>query len=48
MFLIRNRYTFSRHSGNRAGVAQAKRIHKRSFANRYPMLPDAEFEYSWG
>jgi glycine/D-amino acid oxidase-like deaminating enzyme len=46
--LIRNQYTFSRTSDARAGMAKVVKVHEKSFRNRYPMLPDLEFEYSWG
>jgi glycine/D-amino acid oxidase-like deaminating enzyme len=46
--LIRNQYTFSRRSDVRQGRTKAAAIHRKSFEARYPMLPDAEFEYSWG
>ena len=44
--LIRNQYTFSRRSNITRGLEAVKRVHERSFRNRYPMLPDVEFEYS--
>ena len=46
--LIRNQYTFNRRSDSTTGIAAVKRVHEKSFRNRYPMLPDVEFEYSWG
>lgn len=46
--LIRNQYTFSRRSNVTKGVEAVKRVHEKSFRNRYPMLPDVDFEYSWG
>ena len=46
--LIRNQYTFSRNSDARTGMAKIVKVHEKSFRNRYPMLPDLEFEYSWG
>jgi len=46
--LIRNQYTFSRRSSVTKGLAAVKRIHEKSFRNRYPMLENVEFEYSWG
>ncbi|MGI9605323.1 MAG: NAD(P)/FAD-dependent oxidoreductase [Acidimicrobiales bacterium] len=46
--LIRNQYTWSRRSDVRKGRERARAIHEKSFAARYPMLPDVEFEYSWG
>ncbi len=46
--LIRNQYTFSRTSDAKRGVDKVARIHRKSFESRYPMLPDVEFEYSWG
>ena len=46
--LIRNQYTFSRHSNPINGRHRARRTHQRSFRNRYPMLADTAFEYTWG
>ncbi len=46
--LIRNQYTFSRRSDIFKGIDKVKRVHEKSFRNRYPMLPEVEFEYSWG
>lgn len=46
--VIRNQYTFSRKSDIIKGVDKVKKVHEKSFRNRYPMLPDVEFEYSWG
>lgn len=46
--LIRNQYTFSRTSDTLRGVEAVRAIHEKSFRNRYPMLPEVEFEYSWG
>ena len=46
--LIRNQYTFSRTSDAKRGVERVATVHRKSFENRYPMLPDVEFEYSWG
>lgn len=47
--LIRNSFSF-----NPDGQSKSKfnerfvRNHRASFANRFPMLPDVEFEYTWG
>ncbi len=46
--LIRNQYTYSRRSDVKKGLAAVRRIHERSLRRRYPMLPNLEFEYSWG
>ena len=46
--LIRNQYTFSRRSDIVRGREKAATVHRRSFAARYPMLSDVEFEWSWG
>ncbi len=46
--LIRNQYTFSRRSDIMKGIEAVKRVHEKSFSNRYPMLPEVEFEFSWG
>lgn len=46
--LIRNQYTFSRRSDSISGKERVRRIHEQSFRARYPMLPDVEFEYTWG
>ena len=46
--LIRNQYTFSRRSNPLNGRDTARRTHQRSFRNRYPMLADVDFEYTWG
>ncbi len=46
--LIRNQYTFSRRSDPTTGRAQVRKVHQASFRNRYPMLADVDFEYTWG
>ena len=46
--LIRNQYTFSRKSDILKGIDKVQKVHEKSFRNRYPMLPDVGFEYSWG
>lgn len=46
--LIRNQYTFARRSDMQKGKDKVRAIHEKSFRNRYPMLPDVEFEYTWG
>ncbi len=46
--LIRNQYTFSRRSDGITGRDAVRRVHERSFRNRYPMLADVELEYTWG
>lgn len=46
--LIRNQYTLSKNSDSIKGREKAAAVHRKSFEARYPMLPDVEFEYSWG
>jgi len=45
------RHTYSYADDFRASPRMLKRMrneHRRSFENRFPMLPDVEFEYTWG
>jgi glycine/D-amino acid oxidase-like deaminating enzyme len=47
--LIRNRYTFSKTSAANGPIRdRVRKVHEKSFRNRYPMLPDVGFEYTWG
>lgn len=46
--LIRNQYTHSATSDVIKGRDKAVKVHRKSFKNRYPMLADVDFEYTWG
>jgi glycine/D-amino acid oxidase-like deaminating enzyme len=46
--LIRNQYTHSHTSDIIKGRNKVVKTHRKSFANRYPMLADVDFEYTWG
>lgn len=47
--LVRNTYSYSsRINPTRSQLSSTARSHKRSFENRFPMLTDVSFEYSWG
>ncbi len=46
--LIRNQYTYSANSEAMQGRDKITKVHRKSFENRYPMLKDVEFEYTWG
>lgn len=46
---IRNHFAFRPSlEVSASDLAKAKRLHQRSFARRFPMLEDVEFEYTWG
>lgn len=47
--LIRNQYTLSKdNTALEPQLSRVAAVHRRSFENRYPMLSDVPFEYSWG
>jgi glycine/D-amino acid oxidase-like deaminating enzyme len=46
--LIRNQYTHSSKSDVRIGRDRVAEVHRKSFRNRYPMLEDVDFEFTWG
>jgi len=47
--LMRNKFRYSASlEATERSVQQAARDHDRSFAARFPMLPDVEMEYRWG
>jgi glycine/D-amino acid oxidase-like deaminating enzyme len=46
--LIRNQYTHSHKSDIIKGRDKVVKTHRKSFTNRYPMLADVDFEYTWG
>ncbi len=47
--LIRNQYTLSKdNTALEPALGKIVKVHRQSFENRYPMLTDVQFEYSWG
>ncbi|MCP1659691.1 NAD(P)/FAD-dependent oxidoreductase [Neisseria perflava] len=46
--LMRNSFSFHPNGvGDRSKLAKFRENHRKSFANRFPMLPDVDFEYTW-
>ncbi|MBU3055790.1 NAD(P)/FAD-dependent oxidoreductase [Pseudomonas indica] len=46
---IRNSFTYNpRVHADRSVLERVRRAHRKSFENRFPMLPSVEFEYTWG
>ena len=46
---MRNIYAYSPgHNPTEAQRLWARKKHRRSFENRFPMLKDVDFEYTWG
>jgi glycine/D-amino acid oxidase-like deaminating enzyme len=47
--LVRNSFSFNPNGRNNASLlARANAAQRRSFNNRFPMLPEVKFEYTWG
>ncbi len=47
--LVRSIYAYSaKHNPTEKQRLWARKIHRKSFLKRFPMLEDVEFEYSWG
>lgn len=47
--LVRNSFSFNADGrANQRHINRAVRQHRQSFERRFPMLPEVEFEYSWG
>ncbi|MDH4564109.1 FAD-binding oxidoreductase [Pseudomonas sp. BN411] len=46
---IRNSFTYNPQvQASAATLERVRRAHRKSFENRFPMLPGVEFEYTWG
>ena len=47
--LVRNSFSFNQDGRSKAHLlSKVQKRHRRSFENRFPMLSNMEFEYTWG